>query len=157
MSRQLRNLIQGRQLALVIEVQPLANPRCGEQICTRSGRAIVTHTEAIGQERLIWADYGSVIAQPHVSEGLLTPEQVSISPPEQRPRRHSPKGEASGWIEERLGNRKRKTPSLSYYYRWQDELGRHSRYIPTGKLWRVQQMVEVEGRLIGEVLEVLGG
>ena len=30
-------------------------------------------------------------------------------------RRHRPKGQASGWIEERLGNRSRANPSVSYY------------------------------------------
>jgi hypothetical protein len=202
--------IRGEQLSLriVLPDLPQANPAPGEPISTASGQAIVTHTELAGQERIIWADYGSGIAQPHISEGLFPPEQplqvgdqvrvrrgccaglVSTvtaiqpdlahsiqlepgkgryrpellerigSPPEpfpspERSRRHSPKGQASGWIEERIGNRKRRNPSTSYYYRWQDESGRHSRYIPAGKLWRVQQMVEVEGKTIAEILEVL--
>lgn len=149
--------LRGEQLSLIIEVPayPIANPARGEPITTASGRAIVTHTERVGQEQIIWADYGSGISQPHLSESLLPPEQLVVFPSSPRRRRHSLKGQASGWIEERVGNRKRKTPSLSYYYRWQDAFGRHSRYIPSRKLWRVQQMVEVERRSIEEVLEVL--
>lgn len=158
--RSVKQPLRGEQLTLVIEVPtyPIANPAQGEQIITASGRAIVTSTEPAGREQIIWADYGSGIAQPHVTESLIPPEQIpQLSPTPSRPRRHSHKGEASGWIEERTGNRKRRNPSTSYYYRWQDEAGRHSRYIPAGKVWRVQQMVEVERRPITEVLEVLNG
>lgn len=151
--------LKSEQLFLItVPTVPIANPAVGEPITTTSGQAIVTTTEQVGQEQIIWADYGSGVAHPHISESLLPPEQVPASSPEPtRPRRHSPKGEASGWIEERLGNRKRKTPSISYYYRWQDETGRYTRYIPASKVWRVQQLVEVEGRPIAEVLEVLAG
>lgn len=155
-----RHPLRGEQLVLVIEVPtyPIANPAPGEPITTASGSAIVTSTELAGREPIIWADYGSGIAQPHISDSLFPPEQFSQSlPPPPRSRRHSAKGEASGWIEERIGNRKRRNPSTSYYYRWQDDTGRHTRYIPAGKLWRVQQMVEVEARPIAEVLEVLNG
>jgi hypothetical protein len=158
--RCVRHPLRGEQLAFVIEVPtyPIANPATGEPITTASGNAIVTSTEWAGREQIIWADYGSGIAQPHISDSLFSPEQMPQSlPPPPRPRRHSAKGAASGWIEERIGNRKRPTPSTSYYYRWQDETGRHTRYIPAGKLWRVQQLVEVEGKPIAAVLEVLNG
>lgn len=55
--------------------------------------------------------------------------------------RYSPKGQAVGWIEGRQGNQKRKTPSTSYYYCWQDATGKHKRYIKASKVTRVHQMV----------------
>jgi hypothetical protein len=127
----------------------------GDTITTRSGSATVTHTEQAGLSTIIFADYGSGYAQPHIEESLLfPPEQVAQSPPD-RPRRHSPKGKASGWIEQRIGNRKRKTPNTSYYYCWQIGEQREKLYIPARKVWRVQQMVEVEGRAIADVLGFL--
>lgn len=87
--------------------------------------------------------------------------ETASSPPEQptesatsKTRRHTPKGEASGWIEERTGNKKRQNPSISYYYCWDDTDGRHRRYIPAGKLWRVQQMWESR-RSVDEIVAYL--
>jgi hypothetical protein len=128
----------------------------GDTIVTRSGSATVTHTEQAGLSTIIFADYGSGYAQPHIEESLLfPPEQVAQSPPDRPPRRYSPKGKASGWIEQRVGNRKRKNPSISYYYCWQVGECREKLYIPARKVWRVQQMVEAEGRAIGDVLGFL--
>lgn len=70
------------------------------------------------------------------------------------PRRHVPKGQASGWIEERLGNKRRKNPSVSYYYCWDDGEGRHRRYIPVRKRGRVQQLW-AERRSVAEILAAL--
>jgi hypothetical protein len=55
-------------------------------------------------------------------------------------------GHASGWIEARQGNKKRKRPSISHYYCWdtRDKEGKPKRrklYIPAGKVATVQQMV----------------
>ena len=44
-------------------------------------------------------------------------------------RKHRAAGNASGWIEERLGNKKRANPSVSYYYRWDSHKGRVSESI----------------------------
>jgi len=71
-----------------------------------------------------------------------------------RRRRYPGKGKASGWIEERKGNRKRKNPSISHYYRWEDTGGKHSKYIQVRKVARVQQMIGA-GCPVGEILEVL--
>jgi hypothetical protein len=139
---------EGEQIAL--DLAP------GDRITTASGQAIVTHTEQAGKAEIIFADYGSGYPQPHVHESLLfPPEQVAQSPPDRPPRRYSPKGKASGWIEQRVGNRKRKNPSTSYYYCWQVGECREKLYIPAWKVWRVQQMVEVEGRAIADVLRFL--
>lgn len=56
-------------------------------------------------------------------------------------RRHRPKGSASGWLESRTGNRKRKKPSVSYYYRWDSPKGRVSEYVKASKLSGVNQML----------------
>jgi hypothetical protein len=133
-------LLQGRQLALVINVPiyELENPpRRGDRLTTSAGIATVTSIEQVEKEQVFWADYGSGIPQPHISEGIL-----SVSPPEQRTRRHTPKGKASGWIEERIGNRKRKNPSTSYYYCWDEPDKRNRVYVPVRLMATVRQMVD---------------
>jgi hypothetical protein len=152
-----RIALRGTQLAFSIDVPSyeLENPpRRGDRLLTSAGTATVTHTALVGREQVIWADYGSGISQPHVSEGIL-----SVSPPEQprRVRRHTPKGKASGWIEERIGNKSREKPSVSHYYKWDDVKCRGSRYIPAGKVERVKGMVYGECRSVAEVLGVLDG
>jgi len=74
--------------------------------------------------------------------------------PSSPPRRHSPRGQASGWIEERQGNCKRKIPSTSYYYGWQDQGGKYKRYIPAAKVYRVQQMI-AERKTVAQILSFL--
>jgi hypothetical protein len=145
-------------------------PRAGDRLLTTSGIATVTHIDQAGNEQIFWADYGSGIPQPHVSEGILSvsPSPSESSPPEQklaRPlrylrssaRRHTPKGKACGWIEERQGNKARKKASVSFYYKWDDAEGRGSRYIPAGKVERVKEMVYGESRSVVEVLGFLNG
>jgi hypothetical protein len=138
--------LRGSQLSFSIDVPmdvppyPLENPpRQGDRLTTSAGIATVTHIDQVGREQVIWADYGSGIPQPHVSEGIL-----SVSPPEQprRIRRHTPKGKASGWIEERVGNKSRKTPSVSYYYCWDEPEKRNRVYVPVRLMATVRQMVE---------------
>jgi len=96
---------------------------------------------------------------------LSTPADVNLtpSPPEhraalsgRRTRRHIPKGHACGWIEERIGNRSRKKPSVSYYYCWDDKDERHRKYIPVRKLWRVQQLWH-EQKSVDEIVTYLVG
>jgi len=158
-------LLQGKQLALVINVPiyELENPpRKGDRFTTTSGIATVTHIQLAGKEQVFWADYGSGIPQPHVSEGILSvlPSPPESSPLEQkspgRSRRHTPKGKACGWIEERVGNKKREKPSVSFYYKWDNVEGRGSRYIPAGKVERVRGMIYGERRSVAEVLKFLG-
>ena len=89
---------------------------------------------------------------------------VVLSPPEQlsrQQRRHSPKGEACGWIEERLGNKGRKNPSISYYYCWDEviatgETQRQKLYIKVNQLTTVRRMVD-ERQSVEEIVEVLRG
>lgn len=69
-------------------------------------------------------------------------------------RRHSQKGHACGWIEERQGNKKRKNPTTSYFYCWLEGGQRRKRYIPSGKLYRVNQLLD-QRRPSPEIVEFL--
>lgn len=70
-------------------------------------------------------------------------------------RRHTPKGSASGWIEQRQGNKCRKNPTVSYYYRWDEPDDRGSVYLPVAISDIVKRMVEVERRPVSKVLEFI--
>ncbi|MBE9068717.1 HNH endonuclease [Leptolyngbya cf. ectocarpi LEGE 11479] len=69
-------------------------------------------------------------------------------------RKHRAPGNASGWIEERLGNRKRANPSVSYYYRWDSPKGRVSEYIRASQVTRVARMIEAERPAL-EILRIV--
>lgn len=149
----------GSVLTLEVPQPPPLQVAPGDTITTCSGPATVTEVAIAGQAQLIFADYGSGIPQPHIPEGIdsiSSPPEHSPSPSSGRTRRHTPKGDASGWIEERMGNKSRKTPTLSYYYCWDDAAGRHRKYIPARKLWRVQQLWDMR-RSVDEILEYLTG
>ena len=72
----------------------------------------------------------------------------------ERTRQHRAKGKASGWIESRVGNTKRKKPSVSYYYRWDSPAGRVTVYIRASKVAVVGQMV-LENRPALKILQVV--
>ncbi|MEM6518924.1 MAG: hypothetical protein AAF722_06270 [Cyanobacteria bacterium P01_C01_bin.70] len=69
-------------------------------------------------------------------------------------RKHRAPGNASGWIEERTGNRKRANPSVSYYYRWDSHKGRVSEYIRASQVTRVAGLIEAERPAL-EILKVV--
>ena len=69
-------------------------------------------------------------------------------------RKHRSAGNASGWIEERTGNRKRANPSVSYYYRWDSHKGRVSEYIRASQVTRVAGLIEAERPAL-EILRVV--
>jgi hypothetical protein len=94
---------------------------------------------------------------PDMLERVPLPAPDPVQPPSSRhqpKRRYSPKGKATGWIEERQGNKKRKTPSTSHYYCWQDATGKHKRYIKASQVTRVHQMVD-QRRPTQEILDFL--
>lgn len=122
--------LQGEQLTLIP----------GHTLTTRAGTATITRLEPAGTQQIIWADYGSGIEQPHIVEALLSPEQHD-QPSALASRRHSAKGQAVGWIEERLGNLKRKHPSTSYYYCYQEGDRRNKHYVPVRHMADVRAMV----------------
>jgi hypothetical protein len=74
------------------------------------------------------------------------------------PKRYSRPGHATGWIEERIGNKKRKTPNTSYFYCYDHrEDGKRKRtriYVPVSKLAVVRQMVEAR-KPIQAILQVI--
>lgn len=88
----------------------------------------------------------------------------SSSPPEQnaragKQRQHSPKGQACGWIEERMGNKQRQHPTTSYYYCWDEaiapgETRRQKVYVKVGQLAIVRRMI-AEKRLVAEIVGIL--
>ena len=139
------------------------------------GQLRIDDPEEAGLQLSLVPDRVSPYALPF--QGNAPTEGKAISPPEQngrlgeedkrtsdktgsggdyrRRRRHTPKGSASGWIEQRQGNKGRKRPSASYYYRWEDEVGKHSLYIPISKLRRVRKLWR-QRRSVVEILEVLG-
>ena len=80
-----------------------------------------------------------------------SPEQPRTA---ERQRRYSAKGHACGWLEERLGNTKRKNPTTSYYYCWQDGEQRGKQYVPVRKMAAVQQMLS-DRRSVDDILAVL--
>jgi hypothetical protein len=57
-------------------------------------------------------------------------------------RRYRRKGHASGYIESREGNKARRSPSISYYYKWDSPEGRVSEYIPAGKVILVDRLIK---------------
>jgi len=69
-------------------------------------------------------------------------------------RRHSPKGQAVGWIEERLGNLQRKNPCTSFYFCWQEGDRRQKTYIPNRHISTVAELVN-RRRPIAEVLQAI--
>jgi hypothetical protein len=174
-------LLEGMQLALLPEVTPYAIwnlPRLGESILTESGWAIVTRLQPVGNETLVWADYGSGIEQPHgragatcnlkiVLGGEMAPEQDEETvlggqlPNTVDPLAPKFESRACGWIgwKETKRSRKKRDPWVcrqAWLY-WEEPSGKkRSRYIPKGKLAVVQESVYVVRRAIGETLEILG-
>ncbi len=49
--------------------------------------------------------------------------------------------DSMGWLEKRLGNKHRKSPSVSYYYGWLDQGQQCKRYVPVAKVGQVTQMI----------------
>ncbi len=97
---------------------------------------------------------GWIVPKDQTPEQKPAPESASS-----KPKRFSLPGHASGWIEERQGNKKRKRPSISQYYCWdtRDKEGKPKRrklYIPAGKVATVQQMV-TDRRPVEDIVQVL--
>ncbi len=85
----------------------------------------------------------------HLNPLHYTPEQPKPK------RRYSKKGQASGWLEERKGNKQRKRPSTSYFYHWYEDDGRRQqRYVQTALMSDVRQMVD-QRRPSAEIIEFL--
>ena len=119
-----RKLLAGDQLSMLPNVAPY---QIDPSECSR------------GDERLQSCQLNLIEVEPMKSNGS---------------RRHRHKGKASGWIEERKGNQKRKQSTISYYYRWDSPAGRVNEYIRASRLARVNQLVEADCPAL-EILRVV--
>ena len=141
--------LRGMQLALLPEVAPywLENPGRPQREPVRSG----------GDEARSPRPAQMALELPEVAPNVCTTVQGSQ-------RRHSPKGKAVGWLKERQGNTRRKKPTTSYFYCWdepvqrdgQAEYQRHQVYVPVGAIAQVQAMI-AEREPVAVVLGVLEG
>ena len=127
----------GLQLSLVPDrVGPYALPFQGE--APTEGKALSPPEQTVGSE----------------ADDKRSREKT-CSGGDRRRRRHTPKGSASGWIEQRQGNKGRKNPTVSYYYRWDEPDDRGSVYLPVAIVAMVKRMVEVERQPVSKVLEFI--
>ena len=127
-------------------LKALCAPCHGTYDLKQMGRKRVLKAERHGQLRIDDALNGMQLALlPEVSPyhivnprsgGKVAVRRKPCAAVESR-RKHREKGNASGWIEERTGNRKRANPSVSYYYRWDSHKGRVSEYIRASQVTRV--------------------
>ena len=138
--------LKGLQLALLPEVQPywLENPGRPSPAPVRSG----------GGEGRSPNSAQMALELPEAAPNACTTGQGGQ-------RRHSPKGKAVGWLKERQGNTRRKKPTTSYFYCWdepvqdgQAEYQRHQVYVPVGAIAQVQAMI-AERQPVAVVLGVL--
>ena len=144
-------------------LKALCAPCHGTYDLKQMGRKRVLKAERAGQLRIDDALNGMQLALlPEVSPyqivnprsgGNVAVRRKSCAAVESR-RKHREKGYASGWIEERMGNRRRANPSVSYYYRWDSHKGRVSEYIRASQVTRVTKLIEAERPAL-EILKVV--
>ena len=144
-------------------LKALCAPCHGTYDLKQMGRKRVLKAERAGQLRLDDALNGmqlALLSEPVVyqsvdprSGGRRTVVRKPLDAVESR-RKHRAPGNASGWIEERTGNRKRANPSVSYYYRWDSPKGRVSEYIRASQVARVVRLIEAERPAL-EILKVV--
>ena len=144
-------------------LKALCAPCHGTYDLKQMGRKRVLKAERAGQLRIDDVLNGTQLALlPQVlpyqivnprSGGKVAVRRKSRSAVDSR-RKHRDAGNASGWIEERTGNRKRANPSVSYYYRWDSHKGRVSEYIRASQVKRVAGLIEAERPAL-EILRVV--
>lgn len=150
----------------------LAEDVClGGLITTRSGTAAVTQIQRLGRELILWADYGSGIAQPHVRENatcglkiVLGGQTLSSQTSSEQPllvEQAAPVSWACGWIgwKETKRQRKNRQPWVcrqAWLYWEEPGQKKRSCYIPKAKLAQVEEMVYQLKRPSAETLELLG-
>ncbi|HEY9907892.1 MAG TPA: hypothetical protein V6D18_09860 [Thermosynechococcaceae cyanobacterium] len=164
-------ILEGFQLSLVPDIapSPISNPSSPEQEFEigdvvklrdrpfyHSSRSYQTGT--IDTSNIPKIGYG--IRLGNGAQTWYTGEWLELAnqpDPRERPgrkRRHSKKGQASGWIEERWGNKARKRQSLSLYYCWEEsvegERRRYRSYIPANQCQQIAEMVRA-GKPCGEI------
>ena len=133
-------------------LKALCAPCHGTYDLKQMGRKRVLKAERAGQLRMDTSTETQLSALPEVAAYEV--RAVCSGGRNDAIRRHRDKGRASGWIEERMGNRGRKNPSVSYYYRWDSHKGRVSEYIRASKVARVAKLIEAERPAL-EILKVV--
>ncbi|MEM0978642.1 MAG: hypothetical protein AAGH78_00070 [Cyanobacteria bacterium P01_H01_bin.58] len=134
-------------------LKALCAPCHGTYDLKQMGRKRVLKAERAGQLRIDDALNGMQLALLSCSGGSVAVRRKPCAVVESR-RKHRAPGNASGWIEERTGNRKRANPSVSYYYRWDSHKGRVSEYIRASQVTRVAGLIEEERPAL-EILKVV--
>ncbi|MEM6840099.1 MAG: HNH endonuclease [Cyanobacteria bacterium P01_C01_bin.120] len=144
-------------------LKALCAPCHGTYDLKQMGRKRVLKAERAGQLRIDDALNGMQLALlPEVSPyHIVNPRSGGSVAVRQKPcaavesrRKHRAPGNASGWIEERMGNKKRANPSVSYYYRWDSHKGRVSEYIRASQVTRVVRLIGAERPAL-EILKVV--
>ncbi|MEM8544365.1 MAG: hypothetical protein AAGF66_10305 [Cyanobacteria bacterium P01_H01_bin.119] len=133
-------------------LKALCAPCHGTYDLKQMGRKRVLKAERAGQLRMDTSTETQLSTLPEVAPYEV--RAVCSGGKNDAIRRHRDKGRASGWIEERMGNRGRKQPSVSYYYRWDSHKGRVSEYIRASKVARVAQLIAAERPAL-EILKVV--
>ena len=102
-------------------------------------------------------DVEEVGQQLNLLEDSVEPEFTLDPLPQTRPQ---PQAEAksrkpaTGWIEQRTGNKSRQNPSLSYYYCYEQAGARTKHYIPARKVCHIQTLV-ADRKSVDDVLAAL--
>ncbi|MFG6100548.1 hypothetical protein SPB21_35245 [Leptothoe sp. ISB3NOV94-8A] len=144
-------------------LKALCAPCHGSYDLKQMGRKRVLKAERHGQLRIDDVLNGTQLAllpdvSPYPIVNPCSGGKVAVwrkrGPAVESRRKHREKGNASGWIEERTGNRKRANPSVSYYYRWDSHKGRVSEYIRASQVTRVARLIEAERPAL-EILRVV--
>ena len=144
-------------------LKALCAPCHGTYDLKQMGRKRVLKAERAGQLRIDDALNGAQLTLlPEVSPyQIVNPRSGGSVAVRRKPcaavesrRKHREKGNASGWIEPRTGNKKRENPSVSYLYKWDSPKGRVSEYIRASQVARVARMIEAERPAL-EILRVV--
>jgi hypothetical protein len=131
----------------------------GDRVLTDWGKRTVHHAS----DRYCWVATDREVTIVPVLLAQVETAESQAHPPEHlsggrgvssAPHRHSKKGEASGYLKQRIGNRQRKNPSVSNYYCYDSPEGRVSRYVPTKKLAEVQAAIAAR-QPVAAILELL--
>jgi hypothetical protein len=89
-----------------------------------------------------------------LNPAYFEPTLTTLPEPTPKRRRHSPKGKASGSIKERVGNKKRKTPTTSYFYEWYEGGRKQQQYIPVRLMAAVREAIARRSS-VKSILEML--
>jgi hypothetical protein len=157
-------ILQGFQLSLVPQVEsywvenersssPEQQFKVGDKVRLRAGQ--FCHREVVAVEgEIIYIERDRYRVQCGSHDrwggwyGEIALERVPVpQPPSKKQRRHSQKGRASGWIEERIANPQRKHPTTCYFYCWTEpdqdgQQRKQKQYVQAHLMAAVRSLVE---------------